>query len=120
MIGTLDWRFRRGCRGGATLGAALWLLASVPASAAEVSELLIEKRCNACHETNATLIGPPYVAIAARHRSEEEGVVEALARKVVLGGGGNWGVVPMVPNEHVTLEDARAMVRWILAIDAVQ
>lgn len=40
-----------------------------------------------------------------------------LARKIVLGGGGSWGLVPMVPNEHVTLDEARAMAEWILALD---
>ena len=43
-------------------------------------------------------------------------MLEVLARKIVHGGGGNWGLVPMVPNEHVTLEDARAMAAWILAL----
>ena len=116
----LDWRLRRSRRAIGVLAASLWCCASIPASAADVSDLLIEKRCNACHEANATLIGPPYLAIAARHRGEGEDVVEALARKIVLGGGGTWGVVPMVPNEHVTLAEARTMVRWILAINPAQ
>jgi len=77
--------------------------------------LLVEKRCNACHDASKTLIGPPYVAIATRHRGDKDEMVEVLARKIVLGGGA-WGVVPMVPNDHVTLEEARAMARWILAI----
>jgi hypothetical protein len=29
----------------------------------------------------------------------------------------NWGVVPMVPSEHVTLVEARAIWRWILELD---
>jgi cytochrome c len=114
MIGRFDGRFR----GVAALGAVLGLLASVPAFAADVPELLVEKRCNSCHEASTALIGPAYAAIAARHRTQDEGVIEALARKVVLGGGGTWGTVPMVPNEHVTLEEARAMVRWIVASGA--
>lgn len=119
MIATCCRLFCRRPLGAAVFGAALWLLASVSVSAAEVPELLVEKRCNACHETSATLIGPPYTAIAARHRSSDEAVVEALARKIVLGGGGSWGAVPMVPND-VTLDQARAMMSWILANGAAQ
>jgi cytochrome c len=42
-------------------------------------------------------------------------MTEVLARKIVLGGGGNWGVVPMVPNEHVSESDARSLANWILS-----
>lgn len=77
-----------------------------------------QKRCNACHHETEPLLGPPYIAIAARHAAQLEalgdGIVEVLAQKIISGGAGNWGVVPMVPNEHVTIEQARAMARWIL------
>jgi cytochrome c len=65
----------------------------------------------------STLIGPSYIAIATRYRAGDRGIVEVLALKTVLGGGGNWGVVPMVPNEHVTLEEARAIVKWLLELE---
>jgi cytochrome c len=81
---------------------------------ADVATLMTQKRCDACHDLTATRIGPPYVAIALRHRADKDNLVEVLARKIVLGGGGNWGVVPMVPNEHVTLDEARVMAKWIL------
>jgi cytochrome c len=87
---------------------------SSSAFAADVTALMTQKRCDACHDLKATRIGPPFVAIALRHRADKENMVEVLARKIVLGGGGNWGVVPMVPNEHVSLDEARAMARWIL------
>ena len=41
-------------------------------------------------------------------------MVDVLARKIVDGGGGNWGLVPMVPNQWVPIEDARVMSAWIL------
>jgi cytochrome c len=74
------------------------------------------KRCSACHTTDEALIGPPYRAIAARHVNERELAIEVLARKIVHGGGGNWGVVPMVPNEHVSLDEAREIAAWILSL----
>jgi cytochrome c len=75
------------------------------------------KRCNACHALDEALLGPPYRAIAARHASDRELKVEALARKIIHGGAGNWGVVPMVPNEHVSLEEAREIAAWILSLN---
>lgn len=94
----------------------LALFGSAPTLAADMTELLAQKRCNACHDTAAMLIGPPYVAIAARHRADKDNAVEVLARKIVLGGGGNWGLVPMVPNEHVSLDEARSFAKWILEV----
>jgi cytochrome c len=78
--------------------------------------LLAEKRCVACHDVSRTLLGPSYLAIAARHAAHKETMIEVLAQKIIAGGAGNWGVVPMVPNEHVSLDEARAMSRWILGL----
>jgi cytochrome c551/c552 len=41
-------------------------------------------------------------------------MTEVLARKIIHGGGGNWGMVPMVPNQWLTMEEARSMSTWIL------
>jgi cytochrome c len=78
------------------------------------ASLAEKNRCAACHDLTRTLIGPSYEAIAARHSANKELMVEVLAQKIIVGGAGNWGVVPMVPNEHVSLEEARAISRWIL------
>ena len=80
--------------------------------------LVADARCNACHLVSEPLLGPPYIAIAARHSAQKDVMVDVLARKIVHGGGGNWGVVPMVPNQWVSMDQARAMSRWILSLDA--
>jgi cytochrome c len=85
--------------------------ANRPASGAS---LVQSSRCYACHQLKEPLIGPPYQAIAARYSANRELMTQVLAQKIVLGGGGNWGVVPMVPNEHVSATDAQAIARWIL------
>ena len=103
----------------ASIVAALFAVAgSVPVHAADVPALLVKRRCNACHDVSKALIGPPFSAVAVRYRGAKDQQVETLARKIVSGGGGAWGVVPMVPNEHVPLDEARVMVKWILALPA--
>lgn len=79
-------------------------------------QLVTEFRCNACHLMSEPMLGPPYVAIAARHAAESDVMIDVLARKIVHGGGGNWGIVPMVPNQWVSMEQAREMARWILGL----
>jgi cytochrome c len=66
---------------------------------------------------NENLLGPSYQAIATRHALRKEVMVEVLAEKIIVGGAGNWGVVPMVPNEQVSLDEARTIARWILNIN---
>jgi cytochrome c551/c552 len=97
--------------------AAALTLANVAAAATpDMQALAIQMRCNACHDASKTLIGPPWTSVAARYSIEKDKnkTVETLAQKIITGGGGSWGVVPMVPNEHVSLEDARALARWIV------
>lgn len=95
---------------------ALIVVATSSTSAAEPdgAALAEKNRCVACHDTDRTLIGPSYKAIAARHAANKDLMVEVLAQKIIIGGAGNWGVVPMVPNEHVSIEEARVISRWIL------
>lgn len=83
----------------------------------QIPKLLKERRCYACHELTQQLIGPSYQAIANRHGPRAEVMTEVLAHKIINGGGGNWGLVPMVPNEHVTLDESRAMATWILQLN---
>lgn len=98
------------------IAAAALVLAAAAAGADDGAVLVDQARCYACHHATDTSLGPPYRAIALRHVARRDVMLEVLARKIVHGGGGNWGLVPMVPNEHVTLEDARAMAAWILAL----
>lgn len=86
----------------------------VAARPADGASLVRASRCYSCHHLTEPLIGPPYKTIAARYGANPEFMTEVLARKIVLGGGGNWGVVPMVPNEHVSAADAQTIARWIL------
>jgi cytochrome c len=79
--------------------------------------LAIERRCNACHDVERVLLGPSYRSVAARYAGREDVMTDVLAQKIIEGGGGNWGLVPMVPNEHVSFEEARRIAEWVLALD---
>ena len=94
------------------------VLGSAPplAQAADIPSLLTQKHCNACHDMTAKVIGPPFIAVALRHAPRRDVMVDVLARKIRLGGGGSWGIVPMVPNDNVTPDQARAIAEWILAL----
>jgi cytochrome c len=80
----------------------------------DAARLLDTARCHACHQQTEASLGPSWTAIAARHAARRDVMVDVLAGKIVRGGGGNWGLVPMVPNQWVSLEEARVMATWIM------
>jgi cytochrome c len=90
---------------------------TAPPPGADGARLVENARCYACHDATKASLGPPFAAIAARHGANRDVMTEVLARKIVHGGAGNWGMVPMVPNQWVTLEEARSMSAWILGTD---
>ena len=94
--------------------------ATFAAAQSEGEQLASEKRCYACHQLNEASLGPTYEAIAARHAPRKDVMIDILARKIVHGGGGNWGVVPMVPNQWVAIDEARLMAEWILGLTETQ
>jgi len=82
----------------------------------ELPSLVAQHHCDECHALSDVRIGPPLIAIASRYSADGDAATERLARKIIAGGSGNWGNIPMVPNERLTLTEARTMARSILAL----
>lgn len=79
-------------------------------------ELLISQAdCSGCHQKDQKLIGPAYVEIAAKYK-DDAAAVDNLAAKIILGGKGVWGEVPMTPHASLAESDAKEMVRYILSL----
>jgi cytochrome c len=91
-------------------------LAMAAEPAQGLSPLAAKQHCDECHAVQEARIGPPFQAVALRYSAEGPAAAERLARKIINGGAGNWGNIPMVGNERVSLEDARAIARWILSL----
>jgi cytochrome c len=91
---------------------ATYFAAPMPASADMA--LASAKNCMACHAVEKKLVGPSYKAIAAKYAGQSD-AVDKLANKVIKGGSGVWGPVPMPANTQINEADARKLVAWILA-----
>jgi cytochrome c len=102
--------------GAAGFGVAARAQAPAPAdsAAADIPALLREKGCHACHAMREPLLGPPYQAIAALHGARRDVMADVLAEKIIAGGAGNWGFVPMIANDQVSVTEARQIAEWIL------
>ncbi len=71
--------------------------------------------CTGCHQIERKLIGPAYADVAAKYENTEANVA-MLAQKVIAGGVGVWGEIPMAAHPNLTEEDASDMVRYILLL----
>jgi cytochrome c len=95
--------------------AATVLAASLSTSAAFADDKLAkEKNCLACHATDKQLVGPSYQAVAKKYAGQKD-AVDKLALKIVKGGAGAFGPVPMPANPQVNDADAKKLAAWILA-----
>ena len=83
------------------------------ASADEMLDMATAKGCMGCHTIETKLVGPAYKDVAAKYKGDA-GAVDKLAKKVVAGGVGVWGEIPMPPNAAVTPEEAKKLVDWVL------
>ncbi len=77
-------------------------------------ELAAASDCGTCHKVEERLVGPGYREIAAKYSSQSDSVLPYLASKIIKGGSGVWGQVPMAPHPGISGEDAVAMAKYIL------
>jgi cytochrome c len=78
-------------------------------------ELVAASDCFSCHQIRDLGAGPSYQSIADKYINTTV-QIQQLAQKIVKGGSGVWGTVPMPPHPQITNEDAEAMVQYILLL----
>ncbi len=88
-------------------------VAAAPAAANEA--LAKSKNCFSCHQVDAKLIGPAYKDVAAKYAGQPDAQAR-LVQKVMKGGAGVWGPVPMPANPQVNEAEAKQLVQWILSL----
>lgn len=69
--------------------------------------------CLSCHKVDAKLVGPSYQEVAAKYTEAD---VDKLAEKIIDGGKGNWGEIPMTAHAGMSKENAQKMVKYILSL----
>jgi len=92
------------------------LAASALASNAAMAnaDLAKSKNCMACHAVANKVVGPSFKDVAAKYAGQKD-AEDKLVQKVIKGGGGVWGPVPMPANPQVSEAEAQTLVKWIMA-----
>jgi cytochrome c len=94
---------------------ALAALAAASAPALADQALANAKNCMACHAADKKLVGPAYKEVAAKYAGQKD-AVDKLAVKILKGGSGVWGPVPMPANAQVSEADAKKLAAWVLSL----
>ncbi len=97
----------------AVLSAAATFAVTSPAFADEA--LAKAKNCMACHAADKKVVGPAYKDVAKKYAGDAK-AADMLAAKVIKGGAGVWGPVPMPANAQVNEADSKKLVAWILSL----
>jgi cytochrome c len=77
------------------------------------ADLAQKKNCMACHAVDKKLVGPSYKEVAAKYAGQKDAAAK-LTQKVMKGGVGAWGQVPMPANPQVSEAEAKQLVQWVL------
>lgn len=77
--------------------------------------LVANSDCTTCHQVDVKTTGPAYRDVANKYENNDA-TVALLAEKVIKGGKGNWGEIPMTPHPQISEADAREMVKYVLSL----
>ena len=69
--------------------------------------------CLTCHKNDVKVVGPSYQEVAAKYTEAD---IDMLATKIIEGGKGNWGEIPMTPHAGMSKDNAKKMVEYILTL----
>ena len=79
-------------------------------------EIEAKSDCATCHKLNEKLIGPSFKEIANKYAGADQAAIDTLAGKIINGGSGNWGQIPMTPHPNLSKEDAVTVVKYVLLL----
>ena len=97
--------------------AALFSLRSLSAQASsdDVKAIALSKQnaCMGCHALDKKIVGPSFQSVAKKY-ANDPAATAFLKNKILKGGSGSWGVVPMPANNKLSDADASLLAGWVL------
>lgn len=93
---------------------AIALSAAAIAPAMADQALAQSKNCMACHAVDKKLVGPAFKDVASKYAGQKD-ASDKLAAKIIKGGSGVWGPIPMPANAQVNDAEAKKLAAWVLA-----
>ena len=90
-------------------------IANVVFQSSEGEKLIAKSDCVACHKIDKKLIGPSYLDIANKYADNEKSI-SYLSNKIIKGGSGVWGTIPMAAHATMKKDEATTIAKYILSL----
>lgn len=87
----------------------------MPSEALAGKNLMLTLDCKGCHKVDIKSVGPAFIAVSERYQKDPQATA-TLAQKIISGGSGHWGTVPMAAHPNLKEADAKQIVSWILSL----
>jgi cytochrome c len=72
--------------------------------------------CKTCHHPTSKLVGPAHAEVAKKYEFTQANV-NLLSGKIIEGGSGVWGDIPMTAHPDISKADAEKMAMYVLSLD---
>ena len=84
--------------------------------AADMPDLAKKYGCSNCHNIGkGKSVGPAWQDVANKYKGDA-GAVAHLTTKIVNGGSGVWGVIPMPGNSKISDQEVSELVTFVLGL----
>lgn len=78
-------------------------------------EIASKSDCFTCHKIDEKNIGPAWRDVANKYAGSDTAIAY-LSKKIIDGGAGVWGEVPMAAHPTFTQADAEAVAKYVLLL----
>jgi len=80
-------------------------------------EVIMKKLdCATCHKMDKKVIGPSFLDIAKKYPTNDKNI-NYLSDKIIKGGSGVWGAIPMAPHATLKKDEAKKIAKYILSLN---
>jgi len=90
-------------------------MSSTTSTQTKGEQLIASSDCLTCHKVESKIVGPSYIEVANKYEESDQNI-EMLAGKIIDGGSGSWGEIPMAPHPALSVDDAKEMVKYLLSL----
>ena len=77
--------------------------------------IIANSDCRTCHLIDEKSQGPAWRDVANKYAGQDT-AVRYLADKIIAGGSGVWGTIPMAPHPTMSREDAETLAQYVLLL----
>lgn len=77
--------------------------------------IISKSDCATCHKIEEKVTGPAWKDVAKKYAGSDT-AVDYLAKKIISGGGGVWGQVMMAPHPGLTMDEAKTLAEYVMAL----